>query len=279
MKTRGEGGASRNWQKQLFQILLPVGGDVKLLDREAGVDSEAPGPASAGASGGDDETGESEGDALEEEGSYRISYGVATTRRPGAHTEDCPEFLEKWEAYTSFNIVTWGGAKTGADVGVADQEDMEEPRSRIFLPSRCQSLSTPTVEEEVQGWLKTFLWILEDDQAVASIKKVLALVLGQLGMTIDRSLHKVNSENRIRDRTAVSWRGAPHMSERELKRKTTERRPGEMYENNHTSLHSACPTVSLDGLSGCQMGSWLSEPIHIESRRNQGTSGPSQLRE
>lgn len=68
---------------------------------------------------------------------------------------------------------------------------MEEPRSRIFLPSRCQSLSTPTVEEEVQGWLKTFLWILEDDQAVASIKKVLALVLGQLGMTIDRSLHKV----------------------------------------------------------------------------------------
>lgn len=64
-----QGGASRNWQKQLFQILLPVGGDVKLLDREAGVDSEAPGPASAGASGGDDETWESEGDALEEEGS------------------------------------------------------------------------------------------------------------------------------------------------------------------------------------------------------------------
>lgn len=29
-------------------------------------------------------------------------------------------------------------------------------------------------------------------------------------------------------------------------------RKGEMYENNHTSLHSACPTVSLDGLNAYQ---------------------------
>lgn len=51
--------------------------------------------------------------------------------------------------------------------------------------------------------------------------------------------------------------------------------PGKIYEKNHTSLHSACPTVSLDGLSGCQMGSWLYEPIHIESRRSRNSVSES----
>lgn len=137
-------------------------------------------------------------------------------------------------AYTDINIVTRGGAKTGADLGATEQgpirraplkapafdpvqqkaylwdavEVMQEviharevgPAEGELLPaigcppSRCLSLLTPSVEDEVQGWLQTFLWILGDDRAATSLTEILARVVGVPAATVENPLNRVQKK-------------------------------------------------------------------------------------